>query len=283
MIFGDSYSDDSRLGYFISHNGSAPPTGWVDPASYHASTGGRIWGQYVLQYSSAAHLYNYAVSGAVCSNEITPRYFSAIDAPFPAIAQYEVPAYLADAAYVKPDGEKFVKGTPDTTVYAIWIGTNDLGYYAFVQDEQVAGTNLTSYVDCVYESLKRVYDSGGRYFVIFNNAPLWWAPEYAAPPYDVGPNQYWPDKPANHTLIEQRMVEEVVTVVSPAQAARGTYGMRKLTAVRVPPTERHLQIPHPRRSRPRAQLARCALRRLRRQRPRTSPFPTHSPPMTPLN
>lgn len=32
VAFGDSYTDDSRLGYFISHNGSAPPVGWVDPA-----------------------------------------------------------------------------------------------------------------------------------------------------------------------------------------------------------------------------------------------------------
>lgn len=32
VVFGDSYSDDSRLSYFESHNGSAPPVGWVDPA-----------------------------------------------------------------------------------------------------------------------------------------------------------------------------------------------------------------------------------------------------------
>jgi hypothetical protein len=32
VAFGDSYTDDSRLGYFGSHNGSAPPVGWVDPA-----------------------------------------------------------------------------------------------------------------------------------------------------------------------------------------------------------------------------------------------------------
>ena len=27
---------------------------------------------------------------------------------------------------------------PDETVYAVWDGTNDLGYYAFIQDEQVS-------------------------------------------------------------------------------------------------------------------------------------------------
>ena len=134
-------------------------------------------------------MYNYAVSGAVCSNDITPRYFSAIDAPFPAVAQYEIPAYIADSQYVTPDGEKFLKAPADATVYAMWIGTNDLGYYAFIQDQQVPGTNLSTYVDCVYDQLKRVYDNGGRYFVLFNIANLYDAPEYAAPPNDVGANQ----------------------------------------------------------------------------------------------
>lgn len=31
VAFGDSYTDDSRLGYFGAHNGSQPPVGWVDP------------------------------------------------------------------------------------------------------------------------------------------------------------------------------------------------------------------------------------------------------------
>lgn len=31
VAFGDSYTDESRLDYFSSHNGSAPPVGWIDP------------------------------------------------------------------------------------------------------------------------------------------------------------------------------------------------------------------------------------------------------------
>lgn len=147
----------------------------------------------------------------MCSNNITPRYFSAIDAPFPAVAEYEVPAFLADSAYTTDSGEAFIQGSPETTVYAMWIGTNDLGYAAFIEDAQVEGTNLTTYTDCVFDQLQRLYENGGRYFVLFNNAPLYFAPEYAAPPNDVGDNQYWQDKPDNHTLINQRMLEEVVT------------------------------------------------------------------------
>lgn len=31
VVFGDSYSDDSRLNYFSNHAGQAPPVAWVDP------------------------------------------------------------------------------------------------------------------------------------------------------------------------------------------------------------------------------------------------------------
>lgn len=31
VTFGDSYTDENRLGYFIQHNGSAPPVGWDQP------------------------------------------------------------------------------------------------------------------------------------------------------------------------------------------------------------------------------------------------------------
>ncbi|KAK5167204.1 uncharacterized protein LTR77_007935 [Saxophila tyrrhenica] len=211
VIFGDSYSDDSRLGYFINSGGDPPPVGWVEPVANKSADGGYIWGEYVSRYAGV-NKYNYAVSGAVCSNDITPRYFSAIDAPFPALAQYEIPAYIADSKYVEKNGTKFMIDPPDETVYAFWDGTNDLGYYAFIQDEQVEGTDLTTYVDCMYRQMERVYNNGGRYFVLFNIAPLDLAPIYAAPPNDIGANQYWPDKPKNHTLLNGRMIEEVATV-----------------------------------------------------------------------
>lgn len=164
-----------------------------------------------MKQYTGSNLYNYAVSGAVCSNDITPRWFSAINAPFPDLDGYEVPAYIQDSHYYV-NGTKFMIDPPDATVYAIWIGTNDLGYYAFLDDSQVAGTNLTTYVDCIYTQVDRIYNNGGRYFVLMNNAPLNLAPLFAAPPYDIDASQYWPTKPKNHSEISGRMMEEVVTV-----------------------------------------------------------------------
>ncbi|TKX26534.1 acetylesterase-1 [Elsinoe australis] len=213
VSFGDSYTDDSRLGYFINNNGSAPPVGWVNPPNYNSASGGRPWPQYVHQYSGI-QIYNYAVSGAVCSNNISPRFFSAINADFPDIESYELPAFLADKAYTDPATNKpFLNIPPSKTVYSIWIGTNDLDYNSFLTNSQVRGTNLTTYTDCVYEQMSRLYDSGARYFVLINAAPLQLTPLYGLPDAGgVGPNQYWKNKPDNLTDISYRMAEEVATV-----------------------------------------------------------------------
>ncbi|KAF2455184.1 GDSL lipase/acylhydrolase family protein [Lineolata rhizophorae] len=211
ITFGDSYTDETRLGYFIDHQ-TAPPVGWDAPASDSTASGGYTWARYVADYSGA-RLYNYAVSGAVCSNDITPRWYSAIDAPFPAVAEYEVPAFLADSAYVESDGARFMSLEPDATVYAMWIGTNDLGNYAFIDDAQVPGTTIPDYVDCVYAQFDRLYDNGARFFVLMNNVPLQLAPMYAVLENGgTGPNRYWPDRSpdANVTETSYRMWEQVV-------------------------------------------------------------------------
>jgi hypothetical protein len=36
VTFGDSYTDENRLSYFIQHNGSAPPVGWDQPVVCHS-------------------------------------------------------------------------------------------------------------------------------------------------------------------------------------------------------------------------------------------------------
>ena len=59
------------------------------------------------------------------------------------------------------------------------VGTNDIGVYAFLTDSLVPGKVLTDYTSCVYSALDAIYDSDGRYFVLLNVAPLYFAPLYA--------------------------------------------------------------------------------------------------------
>ncbi|KAF2113362.1 hypothetical protein BDV96DRAFT_648327 [Lophiotrema nucula] len=212
VSFGDSYTDENRLGYFINHNGSAPPVGWEQPVGLNTASGGLSWPRWASIYSNTT-LYNYAVSGAVCSNRISPRFFASINAPFPDIAGYELPAFIADSKYVSPNGTKFFAGTPKDTVYAIWIGTNDLGNNAFLTDAQIPGKTLVDFVDCVYSTIAGLYANGGRYFVLLNLAPLQLLPQYATPAHGgLAATQYFPDKPANITEVSYRIWESVATV-----------------------------------------------------------------------
>jgi len=213
VTFGDSYTDENRLGYFINHNGSAPPVGTDLGIGYKTATGGLSWPRYASFYSKTS-LYNYAVSGAVCSNQVSPRFFSAINAPFPDIEGYEVPAYIADSQYTSPNGTKFFTGTPDDTVYAIWIGTNDLGNDAFLTDSQLPGKTVKDYMDCVFNQVARLYQNGGRYFVIMNLAPLELLPQYASPEMGgLEATQYFPGKAGkNGTEINGRMTETVAAL-----------------------------------------------------------------------
>lgn len=211
VTFGDSYTDEGRLGYFINHNGSAPPVGWEQPVGLNTASGGLSWARYASIYSKAK-LYNYAVSGAVCSNKITPRYFSAIKAPFPDIAGYELPAFIADSQHRSANGTKFFTGTPKDSVYAIWIGTNDLGNNAFLTDSQVQGKTLKDYVDCVYSNIDTLYKNGARNFVLLNLAPLQLLPQYATPANGgLTATKFFPDKGSNITEISYRIHEAVTT------------------------------------------------------------------------
>ncbi|KAF2714193.1 carbohydrate esterase family 16 protein [Pleomassaria siparia CBS 279.74] len=211
VTFGDSYTDENRLAYFINHNGSAPPVAWQQPIGLNTATGGLSWARYASIYSNTT-LYNYAVSGAVCSNLITPRYFAAINAPFPSIQQYELPAFLADSAYVTANGTKFFAGTTSDTVYAIWIGTNDLGNDAFLTDSQVPNKTLVDYVDCVSSTLDSLYANGARTFVLLNLAPLNLLPQYATPENGgYAATKFFPDKGPNATEISYRMASSVAT------------------------------------------------------------------------
>ena len=125
-----------------------------------------------------------------------------------------VPAFIADSKYKAPNGTKFFTGKPDSTVYAIWIGTNDLGNNAFLTDSQITGKTVSDYMNCVYDTVSRLYANGARYFVLLNLAPLNLLPQYALPQNSGLPaTQYFPEKTGkNATEISGRMQETVAAL-----------------------------------------------------------------------
>lgn len=134
--------------------------------------------------------------------------------------EYEIPAFQADLHSQRinatPAEALFTPSlTTQSSVYALWIGTNDLGVWAFLTDSQIAGKTLSDYTSCVYQVFDALYAAGGRTFVLMNTAPLHLAPLYAnSTLHGVGANQYWPTKPSNHTQIAETMHEYTSTVNS---------------------------------------------------------------------
>ncbi|KAI1003340.1 hypothetical protein K3495_g4868 [Podosphaera aphanis] len=215
VTFGDSYTDESRLSYFINNNGSAPPVGYLPPASNRTAGGGTTWARFVSR-NTGANLYNYAVSGAVCDNKIVSRYVSAINGPFPDVV-YEVNAFVADSSYsnAATNTSFYPDRRDNNTVYSIWIGTNDFGVNGFLTDSNLGGNTLTTFSDCIFDKLDQIYAAGGRYFVLMNLAPLELTPLYGMPGAGgLTKSSYWDDKPANISEVSNKMREYTKSVNS---------------------------------------------------------------------
>lgn len=211
VTFGDSYTDEGRLGYFFGGNG-APPAGELLPESNATSTGGYIWPR-IIARNTGAKSFNYAVSGATCSDEIVARYLEGIGQNFPSVTEYELPAFEADREFEDLYGAV----EADNTVYALWIGTNDLGGdRAMLTGNQVEGATLGSFVDCTFAVFDRVYEAGGRHFVLLNAVPLELSPLYQLPEEGgTGDSQFWGNKTSYDTeLLKDKMLQYTTAVNS---------------------------------------------------------------------
>jgi hypothetical protein len=114
------------------------------------------------------------MSGSSCSTKL-------INAPaqIPGIQQTQLPQFTADLAFKARDGSPFLKLAPETTVYVIWIGTNDLGSFGFLSMANGA-QKIPEYVECVYNAWDKIYASGGRKFILMNVVPLNILPMYSS-------------------------------------------------------------------------------------------------------
>jgi hypothetical protein len=209
VTFGDSWTDNGRLGYYINNGGKAPPAGQMHGESTTTASGGLAWAQFAAQ-GADAKLMDYAVSGAVCNNQIVARNAAFIGRTFPAILDDQIPSFEADVGFKT----LYPRRTGDNTVYAVWIGTNDLGFDAFLSDSQAPGKTISDFAACNFEVLDRIYKTGGRRFVLLNTGPLEKTPLYAHP--DNGgtlDSQFWGTKTQyNMTEYSQKIMEYSTSV-----------------------------------------------------------------------
>jgi phospholipase/lecithinase/hemolysin len=105
-------------------------------------------------------LFDYARSGATCSNALTPR-------AYPAVTEDELPAYWNDAS-------NGTLGDIDysTTLYSIWIGTNDVGAGCLLTGDQTPGVSIIDTTYCVIQWMRSLYEQGARNFIVQNVSPF---------------------------------------------------------------------------------------------------------------
>lgn len=109
---------------------------------------------YVADYANLT-LYPYAIAGATCSNNLTYR-------PFSSVLEGQVPLYLQD----KANGSISVDA--DSTIYTLWIGTNDVGANAVLTGAQSPGVTIVNTTRCAVDWVNVLYQSGARNFLFQN-------------------------------------------------------------------------------------------------------------------
>lgn len=158
------------------------------------------------------NIYDYAVSGAMCDTLFSPTNRNGI-------LQDQIPAFLADNAWTDNAANKPALYNPvNETVYAIWIGTNDIGYAGFLAEEQPRGMPLTNFSGCVYDQMDTLHKAGARAFVLINLGPLHLTPLYASlENHGLGSSRFWEDKSsydANITRTSEKMRQYSTTLNS---------------------------------------------------------------------
>ncbi|KAG8766426.1 hypothetical protein FRC19_006730 [Serendipita sp. 401] len=189
---------------FLAAASSAYATGLTKPASKvvvfgdsFSDTGiweSLIWPDYLGIYLKKP-VYSFAKAGATCSNSLTPRIW-------PDVIHNETTTFNTQ----KSSGSLGYLD-PATTVYTLWIGTNDVGSGCLLTGDQKPGVTLVDVTSCAVNFIKSLYASGARNFLFQNMVPLHKSPMYKKDAYLT---RYW-TIPNNMTELSIFMESEVTT------------------------------------------------------------------------
>jgi phospholipase/lecithinase/hemolysin len=115
-----------------------------------------LWPIYAADYGNLS-MFDFARSGATCSNGLTPRVF-------PGVLEDEIPAYENATARGN------ITLHPSETLYTLWIGTNDVGVGELISGQAVSGVSIVNTSTCAVSWVKKLYDTGARNFFFQNVA-----------------------------------------------------------------------------------------------------------------
>ncbi|QRV79368.1 carbohydrate esterase family 16 protein [Ceratobasidium sp. AG-Ba] len=199
VTFGDSYTDNTM-------NGDAGFR-WPDLVS--------------MRSNGSVTVYDFAHSGATCSNRLTPRiYKPVLEAQIPEYTTNVTTKMVANqkTTYIKSKNGTYVPLASKDTMYSIWIGTNDVGIGALLTDP-LKDVSIVNTTECVFDWVEQLYNQGARNFLIQNMTPMWLLPMYTPAGFET---KYWWGIPRNNTEWSL-FIAELVRSGNELQALRTKY------------------------------------------------------------
>jgi len=158
FVFGDSYT---TTGFNISAGVNSVDPGWT-------ASNGQNWVQYLKNTFNIAtpQVFNLAVGGAVTDNKLVTPYKAGLASLVDQASQF------ATILGPKPAGAQW---SSDNSLFAIWIGINDVGnswYWTNVTQAAFHDTVMDHY----FSAVETLYDSGARSFLFLTVPPIDRAP-----------------------------------------------------------------------------------------------------------
>lgn len=140
---------------------------------------GTPWPIYAGRYGNLS-VFDFAISGAVCSNILTPRSGNSV-------MEEQLPTFEADIKAT--NGSAPTLEEIDETLFTLWIGTNDVGNGGLLTGKQAnQSVSVVDTTRCAIQWLLDLYDQGWRNFIYQNMLPLNLTPLYSRDSY---PNIFW--------------------------------------------------------------------------------------------
>ncbi|TBU51133.1 GDSL lipase/esterase [Dichomitus squalens] len=190
VLFGDSYTDQSRA-HSIA-NGTYPGKDYkeVYPPADTAADGGFQWPFYLGLYGNYT-IWNYAVGGAVCSNKLTPL------SDIPDVSSGQQAWFVQDHVVRNGTSHQKLLLDPASFIVIIFVGTNDVGVNSFVTNDQGTNVSLPNVADCQLDTLRQLHALGARQFIVNSLVPLQLTRLYSD---SSDPTIYYPSPPHNGTV-----------------------------------------------------------------------------------
>lgn len=163
FIFGDSYTQ-TGFDYTQTQPSADNPFGNPTYPGWTSSNGPNWVGYLTVKYNASSLLtYNLAYGGATVDSALVTPYDPSVKSLKDQVQSEFIPGYTGSAPKAAWTG--------DDSIFAIWIGINDIGNSYYNGADATDALNAQIF-DVLSGLVGQIYDAGGRNYVLINVPPL---------------------------------------------------------------------------------------------------------------